>query len=223
MVRLLLAAALILGALAATPARASADPSTCPPACDRIPASAWPAAAALPLADTYHWPGLAGVAVTAASPRFRFEELGGAPPVAKDPRDYAVASKAFVDSGQGQWQLQVQIVHWRGETWRGGQLALQVLKTARDTLRSCQATAPQSSPSITTDEPDQLAAVVSGPVVLHQYLVAHPQSSTIAEVSMWAPSGLVLPPVPAWPVIADATLFDAMTAPLCAAYLGSCG
>lgn len=223
MVRLLLAAALILGALATTDVRAHADPATCPPSCDRIPAAAWPSAAALPLADIYRWPGLAGLAVTAPSPRFRFEELCDSPSVDKDPRDYAVASRAFVDGGPGQWQLQVQVVHWRGETWRGGQLALQVLRSARDALRSCQATAPQSSPSITSEAPDQLAAVISGPEVLHQFLVVHPQSSTISEVSMWAPSGLVLPPVPSWPVIADAAVFDAMTTPLCAAYLGACG
>jgi hypothetical protein len=223
MVRLLVAAALVLSALAISDVRAAADPATCPPACDRIPLTAWPAAADLPLADVYHWPGLAGIAVTAPSPRFRFEELCGSPPVAKDPRGYAVAAKAVVDGGPGQWQLQVQVMHWRGETWRGGALVDQVMQTARSALRACQSGAPQSSPSITTDASDQLAAVVSGPVVMHQYVLAHPQSSSISEVSMWLPSGLVLPPPPPWPVISDSVLFDAMAAPLCAAYLGSCG
>src|SRR4029077_962028 len=54
---------------------ARADPDTCPPHCDRIPASAWIDSAAIPLDAKYAWPNLAGVAVFLQRPRFRFEEM----------------------------------------------------------------------------------------------------------------------------------------------------
>ena len=80
--------------------------------------------------------------------------------------------------------------------------------SARAALRACQATAPQTSPSITTDEPGRLAAVISvagaAPRILHQYLVSHPQSSSVVELAMWASS----PPAENWPVIPDATVLE---------------
>jgi hypothetical protein len=201
---------------------ARADPETCPPNCDRIPATAWVDPSAIPLAAKYAWPNLASIAVGLQRPRFRFEEVCASPPTAVDPRDFSVASKATVANPPGQWQLQVQVLHWRGESWYGGQLADEVVRSATTALRACQVTAPQASPSITTGEPGKLASVISvggtAPTILHQYLASHPQSGTVVELAMWAPS----PPVEDWPVIPDAQVFDALVAPLCAAYIASC-
>jgi hypothetical protein len=94
------------------------------------------------------------------------------------------------------------------------------LELARTRLRECQATAPLASPSITTSDPLQVAAVISvaGQKVIHQYLLAHPSSSTIVELAMWS----AVPPLVRWAAVPDAQVFDAMAAPLCDAYLGSC-
>jgi hypothetical protein len=55
-------------------------------------------------------------------------------------------------------------------------------------------------------------------VIMHTYLVAHPENSTLSELTLWASDPVQLP----WPIISDAQVLDAMAAPLCAAYLGSC-
>ncbi|HUO37025.1 MAG TPA: ATPase [Mycobacterium sp.] len=216
-------AAVIVAALGVlVPVPAPASPDTCPPNCNRIPATAWIDPTAIPLFSTYRWPNLAAVSVTAMRPRFRFEEWCATPPVAGDPRDYAVAAKALVSNPPGQWQLQAQVLHWRGDTWRGGQEADAVLQAAAVALRSCQATAPGTSPSLTTQESGRLAAVISvaGPTqtVVHEYLVSHPQSSTVVELTMWANS----PPAVPWPSAQDGLLLDALIAPLCVAYIDSC-
>jgi hypothetical protein len=204
------------------PPNSDADPTTCPPNCDRIPATAWIDPTRIPLYGKYSWPDLAGVAVPQQRPRFKFEKLCSTLPALDDPRAYVVAARANAANPPGQWQLQVQVLHWRGETWRGGQLADNVVSTAATALRACQVTAPQVSPSLTTDQPGQLAAVLSiggeSPAVLHQYLVAHPQSSTLVELAMWASS----PPAESWPLIPDDQIFDALITPLCATYLSSC-
>src|SRR3954470_16923045 len=166
-VRMIFASALVVcgtisGVLCAT-APASAGPGNCPPFCDGIPDSAWIAPAAVPLADVYRWPGLAGLATTTSSPRFRFEDTCASPPVAGDPRDHAVAATAAVTRPPGQWQLQAQVLHWRGDAWQTGQTAVAVLQTALGALRACAATAKQNSPSITTDQPGRVAAVISTP------------------------------------------------------------
>ena len=72
-------------------------------------------------------------------------------------------------------------------------------------------------PSVTVDEPNRLAAVISGPVIMHTYLVVRPENSTISELTLWSSE-----PQVAWPVISDAQVLDAMTSPVCAAYIGSC-
>jgi hypothetical protein len=150
---------------------AYALPMDCPPNCDRIPDSAWIEPTALPLYSTYHWPGLAGVAVTVTNPRFRFEETCGTPPGSDDPRQFAVAARAVVPQPEGQWQLQVQVVHWRGETWRGGQLASAVFDNAVAALRGCQLTSPLTSPSVTTDALGRMAAG-------HQRIASRPAGGT---------------------------------------------
>lgn len=215
--RLVLAAMLALcGVTVAAPV--AAQPYNCPPACDAIPASAWVSSAAVPLDLTYRWPRLSGIAAAAPAPRFRFEDLCAAPPGAPGPRGYAVSEKAGVVNAAGQWQLQAQIVHWRGETWRGGELVNATFAAAVDALRACQRSNLLASPSLTVDEPGRMAAVVSGPVILHQYLVANPANSTVSELALWS-NGSPLTP---WPAVSDRAILDAMSAPLCTAYIGSC-
>jgi hypothetical protein len=60
--------------------------------------------------------------------------------------------------------------------------------------------------------------VISGPVIMHTYLVAHPESSTISELTLWSSES----PQQPWPIISDAQVLDAMSSPVCAAYIGSC-
>ena len=200
---------------------AVADPETCPPVCDKIPDTAWISSSAIPLNATYHWPSPPGSAVPltgGATPRFRFEEVCATPAFPQDTRNSAVASRVVVDKPQGQWQLRAEVVHWRGDTARGGQSATSVLDLAAAAVRGCQLGAPGESPSVTVDEPNRLSAVVSGPVIMHTYLLAHPGNSTLSELTLWASDPVQLP----WPIISDAQVLDAMASSLCAAYLGSC-
>ena len=200
-------------------APAVAEPmGTCPPACNRIPDTAWIPASSIPLDARYGWPQLAGLAVTARAPRFRFEELCSSAPPAADPRSYAIAERSQVSAADGQWHLQAQILHGRGDTWWGGTLAKDAVAAAATALRSCQLTNTAASPSITLDEPGRFAAVVSGPVVLHEYLLADPATSTVTELALWSTAPLQTP----YPTVSDSTVLDALAAPLCEAYLGSC-
>lgn len=219
--RLLLAMAVATCGLVIAPSTAAtAVPGVCPPICDSIPDSAWIAPTAVPLYPVYHWPGLAGLAARAPLPRFTFEEVCASPPLMGDARGYAVAWQATVPNPAGQWQLRAQIMHWRGDTAHFGPTATNTLDLARTRLRDCQLTAPLTSPSITTSDPFRLAAVISipGQRVVHQYLLAHPSSSTVVELALWS----TLPPLVRWPAVPDARVLDAMAAPLCDAYLGSC-
>ena len=223
--RLVLAATLIAGdllvACVSSSGFAVADPETCPPVCDKIPDTAWISSSAIPLNATYHWPSLADSAVPmtgGATPRFRFEEVCATPTFPQDSRNSAVGSRVTVDKPQGQWQLRAEVVHWRGDTARGGQSATSVFDIAAAALRGCQLGASAESPSITIGEPNRLAAVISGPVLMHTYLVAHPENSTVSELTLWASEPAQLP----WPIISDSQVLDAMTSPVCAAYVGSC-
>lgn len=216
--RMALAAALAAAGVGLAPPAGAEPASTCPPACNRIPDSAWMSPAAIPMDARYGWPQLAGLAVTTRSPRFRFEELCSSLPPSEDPRAFAVAERSVVTAPDGQWQLHVQIVHWRGETWWGGQLARDTVAAAVSALRACQQTNPEASPSLTFDGPERVAAVISGPVILHQYLLADPVSSTVAELALWSTS----PPQTPYPTVDPAAVFDALGAPLCTAYIDSC-
>jgi hypothetical protein len=206
--------------MAAPDFRAGAVPGFCPPVCDAIPDSAWIAPTSIPLYDVYRWPGLAGLAVSAHGARFAFEDLCASPPVDGDARSYAVAARALVGNPEGHWQLQAQVIHWRGDTATGGPTATSALEQARSRLRACQATVPAASPSITTNDGDRIAAVISvaGRRVMRQYLVAQPGSGTVVELALWS----ALPPQAPWPGVADAVVLDALATPLCSAYLGSC-
>ena len=57
------------------------------------------------------------------------------------------------------------------------------------------------SPSLTTAEPERLAAVISvaGHKVVHQYLVAHPASGSVVELALWS----TLPAQVPWPAVSD--------------------
>lgn len=223
--RLVVAATVIAGGLLVTSLSLShpvrADPQTCPPVCDQIPDAAWISREAIPLNSTYHWPALAGSAVSmtsAATPRFRFEEVCATPAFRQDARNAAVASRVTVDQPPGQWQLRAEVVHWRGETGRDRPSVASVFDIAAGALRGCQLGAAAESPSVTVDEPNRLSAVVSGPTMMHTYLVAQPENSTISELTLWASDPVQLP----WPIISDAQVLDAMSSSMCAAYLGSC-
>lgn len=216
--RRVLAVVMAAGGIACAPPAHAEPAGTCPPACNRIPDSAWISPAAIPLNSRYRWPDLSSTAVTTRSPRFRFEEVCGSASAAGDPRSYAVAERTTVTQPGGQWQLQAQILHWRGETWRGGELAVDSIGSAITALRNCQSTNPAESASLTLSEPDRLAVAVSGPVVLHDYLLADPASSTITELALWTSSPVVSP----WPAVDDAAILDALGKPLCTAYIGSC-
>src|ERR1700722_1924312 len=197
---ILFAGGLVLALVFVIPA--AAEPESCPPVCDQIPATAWMPQRAVPLNSAYNWPAPAAVAVqvtgAGAGPRFRFEELCAARPLAQDPRTWAVAARATVVHPDGQWQLQAQILHWRGDTAHGGLIAASVFSTGVAALRGCQLGAPLQSPSITTDQPDRMSAVISGPVVMHSYLIAHLASSTISELTLWSPG----PAQVSWPSMA---------------------
>ncbi|OBK24344.1 ATPase [Mycobacterium asiaticum] len=215
---MMVAGSLVIALVVVVPTSASAEPETCPPVCDQIPNTAWIAPGAVPLHSVYRWPALAAVAtpVTGTTPQFRFEQVCNALP--QDSRRAAVSARATVAHPDGQWQLQAQILHWRGDTARGGAAAAAVFGTAVDALRGCQLGAPAQAPSVTDDEPTRMAAVISGPVIVHTYLVAHVASSTISELTLWAVGTAEV----TWPVISDAAVLDAITAPLCEAYLASC-
>jgi hypothetical protein len=216
---MLVASGLVVASLSTV--AAYGDPESCPPVCDRIPDTAWISPLGVPLNSIYRWPSLAAAAAPmtgTTTPRFRFEEVCATPAFAQDIRNSVVASRAIVPNPQGQWQLRAQILHWRGDTARGGQNASSVFAVAATALRGCQLGVPAESPSVTTDEPNRLAAVISGPVIMHTYLVAHPQSSTVSELTLWS-SG---PPQVPWSLVSDAVVLDAMTEPVCAAYIGSC-
>lgn len=144
--------------------------------------------------------------------------LCGAPALPQDPRDSAVVARSTVAHPDGQWQLQAQVLHWRGDTAHGGAVAATVFGNAVAALRGCQQRAPQESPSLTSDEPTRMAAVISGPVVMHTYLLAHPASSTINELTLWSSA----PPQTPWPAMADDPVLGAMNASLCEAYIASC-
>ena len=216
--RMALTAVMVASTVALAPP-ISAEPSgTCPPVCNRIPETAWIAPSSIPLDSVYAWPGLAGLAVTARAPRLRFEELCGIPPIPGDPRNYAVAERVSVPNPRGQWQLQAQVLHWRGETWLGGELAQGTFAAAVDALRDCQSGNPAASASLIVDEPDRFAAVISGPVVLHEYLIADPVNSTVTELALWSDAPVQVP----WPSVTDTAILDALGEPLCTAYIGSC-
>jgi hypothetical protein len=211
-------AGLLFGAGLAVAPTGHAEPQTCPPVCDRIPASAWIDPTAIPMNSTHRWPHPAVVAAPVSAPRFKFEELCATPPPREDPREWAVAARAVGAGQAGPWRFQAQILHWRGETWRGGEWAVQVFDTAVDALRSCPSAAGYA-PTVSTVGGERLAAVLAGPQVVHQYLIADPANSSISELVLWATPESALD----WAAPPDDRVLAALQAALCGAYLSSCG
>ena len=193
----------------------------CPPICDAIPDSAWIAPPPCRSYPVYRWPGLAGLAVTAHAPRFTFEEVCATPPTLGDARDYAVAAGATVTNPAGQWQL-AGADHPLARRHRAGRPDGVETSSSWPGPSCVTARSPRRwpRPSITTSDPQRLAAVISvaGQRVMHQYVLADPASSTVVDLAMWS----TLPPLVPWPAVPDAQVLDAMAAPLCDAYLGSC-
>jgi hypothetical protein len=201
----------------------------CPPACTQIPDSAWIAPPAIPLYKNYSWPALAPLSESVSGPRFKVDELCAAPPVADDERDGALASRVILPEPPGQWQLQVQILHWRGDPWIAGQRASAVMDSTTSLLRnSCSFTASGVSVARIAEQnipghPGQsLAAVITvagtAPMIAHEYLVSDLRNSTVVELAMWSTS----PPAVDWPTMNDDQLLADMVAPLCTAYVNSC-
>lgn len=217
---MLVAGSFVVALIVVVPAHG--EPETCPGLCDRIPNTAWIDQHAVPLDAVYHWPALAAQAIQTTGsepgPRFRFEELCASPAIPQDPRESAVVARSTVLHPDGQWLLQAQVVHWRGDTAHGGAIAAAAFNNAVAALRNCQQGAPQQSPSVTSDELNRVAAAISGPIVMHTYLLAHVTSSTISELTLWSPT----PPQVSWPAMPDDSVLNAMTAPLCEAYIASC-
>jgi serine/threonine protein kinase len=202
----------------------------CPPACTKIPDSAWIAPSAIPLYNDYSWAPLAPLSEPVSNPRFEADELCAAgPPAADDERADALAARIMLPNPSGQWQLQVQILHWRGDPWIAGQRASAVMDSATALLRGkCSFNAPEVSVSRIAEQhvpghPGQsLAAMITQigttPMVVHEYLVSDLRNSTVVEVALWSTS----PPVVEWPTINDDQLLADMVAPLCTAYVNSC-
>ena len=156
-----------------------------------------------------------------AASAIRYYEAEGLIEAHRALRGLAVAAHADVANPPGQWNLHVQVIHWRGDTVTGGRDALESLEWARMALASCQMTAAEVSPSVTTSTPMDLAAVISdgGRRVMHTYLIVDPASSSLVEMALWS----TVPPTVEWRGVApDTEVFNAMAAPLCEAYLGSC-
>ncbi len=202
----------------------------CPPACTHIPDSAWVAPSPIPLDDVYSWPQLAPLSEAVTSPRFEMDYLCAAPPVTDDQRDVAVAAHIMLPNPPGQWQLSVQIVHWRGDPWIAGQHASAVMDNASAVLKNeCSSPTAGAIVSGVAEQflpgghPGQslIATITVGgpkPVVAHEYLVSDLRNSTVVELAMWSTD----PASVDWPAVDGDKLLADMVAPLCTAYVNSC-
>jgi hypothetical protein len=164
------------------------------------------------------------------NPRFLADELCAAGPQTTDERDGARAARIILPNPPGQWQLQVQILHWRGDPWIAGQRASAVMDAATALLRNnCSFQAPGVSvtriaeQNIPGGNPGQsLTATITGtgtaPQIAHVYLISDLRNSTVVELAMSSRS----PPAVEWPTVNDDELLAAMVAPLCTAYVNSC-
>lgn len=202
----------------------------CPPACTRIPDAAWIVPAAIPLDQVYSWPQLGQLSESVTGPRFEMDTLCAAPPITDDQRDVSVASRVMLPNPPGQWQLVVQIVHWRGDPWIAGQRASAVMDNASAVLHhECQSPTAGVTVSGVSEQflpnghPGQSVVAVltvagPRPVIAHEYLVSDLRSNTVVEVAMWATE----PPAADWGTVDGDKLLADMVAPLCAAYVNSC-
>lgn len=218
---------------ATTYAVPSPDPNrvpqgNCPPACTKIPDSAWISPSQIPLYDQYSWPSLAPLTEAVSDPRLTTDEMCAGPPMADDIRPGMLASRIMLPNPPGQWQLQVQILHWRGDPWIAGQRASAVMDSAASLLRRCSSAIHGVSVSRIAEQnvpghPGQsLTAVItvngSTPEIAYEYLVSDLRSSTVVEITMWSTS----PSAVEWSPVQDDQLLADMVAPLCTAYVNSC-
>ena len=113
---------------------------------------------------------LAGLAVTACNPRFRFtNQVQRCRRPATCGVRRVVAERATVSNPPGQWQLQAQVLHWRGDTWLGGQLAQETFDAAVSALRASPGHQ-RSRLALAGRRPLLVpAAAVSRPVIPHEY------------------------------------------------------
>jgi hypothetical protein len=202
----------------------------CPPACTQIPDAAWIDPAATPLYDDYRWAPLAPLSEPVSKPRFKADELCAAGPQTSDERDGSLAARIILPNPPGQWQLQVQILHWRGDPWIAGQRASAVMDAATSLLRNnCSFNSPGVSVTRIAEQnlpggnPGQsltatITEIGTSPQVAHVYLISDLRNSTVVELAMSSTS----PPAVDWPTINDDQLLAAMVAPLCTAYVNSC-
>ncbi|OBF41680.1 hypothetical protein A5724_04935 [Mycobacterium sp. ACS1612] len=202
----------------------------CPPACTQIPDAAWIDPAAIPLYNDYRWAPLAALSEPVTNPRFKIDELCAAPPASSDERDGSLAARIILPNPPGQWQLQVQVLHWRGDPWIAGQRASAVMDGAVNILRNnCAFSSPGvyvtriAEQNLPGGNPGQsLAATITEtgttPMVAHVYLISDLRNSTVVELAMWSATPLTVD----WSPINDDQLFADMVAPLCTAYVNSC-
>jgi hypothetical protein len=157
--------------------------------------------------------------------RFKFEQLCSTATDPQDERDGVLAERATVITPPDQWQLEVQIVHWHGDPWVGGQRASVVYDSAVQALRGCP-TADARGSVTQLNHPQNLgvgiaAAITTAgakPITAHEYLAQSTNSSTIVDLVLWSSS----PPQRPWSEVDDQRVVDAMLKPLCTAYVNSC-
>ncbi len=202
----------------------------CPPACTQIPDSAWISPSAIPLYSDYNWPALAPLSESVSDARFLADDLCAAGPQATDERGGALAARIMLPNPPGQWQLQVQILHWRGDPWVAGQRASAVMESAASLLRNqCSSNSPAVSVTRIAEQnvpggnPGQsltatITRIGASPRVVHEYLISDLRNSTVVELAMFSNS----PPAVEWPEINDDQLLADMVKPLCIAYVNSC-
>lgn len=202
----------------------------CPPACTQIPDSAWIDPSTIPLYASYRWAPLAPLSEPVSGTKFLADELCAAGPQDSDERAGAITARIILPNPPGQWQLQVQILHWRGDPWIAGQRASAVMDAAVSLLRDkCSFAAPGVSVTRIAEQnvpggnPGQsLTATIteagSSSRVAHIYLISDLRNSTVVELALSSAS----PPVVEWPHVNDDQLLAAMVTPLCTAYVNSC-
>ncbi|WP_142760664.1 hypothetical protein [Mycobacterium sp. MFM001] len=189
-----------------------------------VPAAAWISASQLPMADSQHWPDLAGIAEAPGDNAFQTEALCRADAPDKRLVDAVGvdAARARVDMGHDEWSLQQQIVHYPGDPWRMGQTADQLFTSLQNTLTNCGSTAPGAQVTVTTPRShcpsiqrggcSEMAAVVDVPSTqtsAHIYLAS--VGSSVTELAVWSTGS----PGVAWSAPGDANVFSTMNPQLC--------
>ncbi|MFI6445180.1 hypothetical protein [Kitasatospora sp. NPDC050543] len=188
-----------------------------------VPASAWIAAADIPLAAAYHWQPPAGAAATAKNPKFQFEQLCRSTRAPEnDLGDWKgpAAQASLVAGNRADWQVKQTIIHFPGTSSMGAQMASSLYRGLEEELKACGtsvrgATAKVTGTSNPTDGNSDLAATVTVPVqggtsTLHVYLSL--TGRVVTELALWSDR-----PAHPWAAPADADVLKALAAPICPA------